>query len=391
MLQKSSDYDSELGNDKLSKEFDSTISNLEAERSTYYKKTKGLFKRVFFRIVFTISFTSILYGVFINHAEDLVVLIVGTVLLSSIVALIFGGIYTLIRKGTNNYKFSRILKEKLVSKLVAHVNPNLSYLDEGIKKEAFDKADLFPNFKNTSLKSEDTITGTIDGKKVSISECMKNGPAASTRAKTEIKIKGKVISSDRGSLDTNIGEFVTYFDGLFFELEIDGYNFSAPLKFIANRKLPKQVETGISITGHVQSFIKVDKNDKIDLPGEHDYQIFCSDKSQAESKIDDKLLKVADYLFDKYNREGSELLADIPVVGKLPFFKDVKTSKSVFLSFVEGKMYLALEWPRDIFETDVFLKKNLIESGLARHMYEDMLFINQLVSEMNLINKVPEQ
>jgi hypothetical protein len=199
-----------------------------------------------------------------------------------------------------------------------------------------------------------------------------------------------VVSSSTGDLESNTGESVTYFDGLFFELELDKYNFSAPMKLIAKKKIRKEVETGVNMTGYVQKLIKTDEQNMIELPGEHQFQIYSSDKSQLEGESGAQLLKVADYIFDKYDKEGSPLLEDIPLVGKLPFFKDVKTSKSVFLSFVDNKMYLALEWPRDMFETDVFLKESLIESNIAQHMYEDILFINQVFSEMNLMNVKPE-
>lgn len=384
MLPKTSDYNSEISNNKLGREFDSIIFNLESERSNYYKKTKGLFRRSFFRTALGFSIGFVLIGGYMNDWKNPIAYTIGPIIMSMVLGLIGGGIYTLIRKGTNNYKFSRILKEKLVSKLVSHVNADFRYFDEGIKEEDFDKADLFPNFKDTSLRSEDKITGTINGMKVCFSECMKKGHALATKGKTEIKIKGKVISTEHDHLKTNNGKFVTYFHGLFFELEMDKYNFPSPLKFIPKSKLPRHVETGLNMTGYVQSFVKVDEKEKIDFPGEHDYQIYCKDKFQV---LDPKLLKVVDYLFDKYNKKGNVLFGDVPLIGKLPLFNDIRISKCVLISFVEGKMYLALEWPRDMFETDVLLKNNLIESGLAQRVYEEMLFINQLVMEMSLINK----
>ncbi len=387
-LQQASDYDSSLSDNTLDGKFDETIRNLEEEREKFYNKTKGLFKRALFRTAFVCASSFVLIGGHINDWVFTVPSIVGPIMMSLVIGLIGGGIYSLVRKGTNNHKFSRILKRDLVSKIVTHVNPQLSYFDEGIEKEEFDKADLFVGGKKSTLRSEDKISGTVDGKRVCISECMKKGPAASTRGRTEIKIKGKTIATDRAHLETNIGEYVTYFDGLFIEIELDGFDFSTPLKFIPNSKIRKEVETGIDFVGHVQKFIRIDKEDKIDIPGDHSFEVYCNDRTKAESAIDDQLLKVADYIFGKYNKEGEKILKDIPLVGKLPIFKDVKTSKSVFLSIVGGKLYLALEWPEDMFETDVFLKNNLIEGGIAQKIYEDLLFINQLIKEVNLMNKI---
>ncbi len=389
-LQKSSDYDSSLTDQKLDNKFDKEILRVEKEREKFYNKTKGLFKRAYFRTVFVLAFSFILLGGYVNNWEYDVPSIIGPIMFSLVSGLIFGGIYSLIRKGTNNHKFSQILKQDLISKIVTHVNPQLTYDIEGISKEEFDKADLFLGGKQSTLSSEDKMSGTIDGKYVCISECTKRGPAASIHKSTLIKYKGKTISSDREPINSNHGEYVDYFRGLFIEIELDGFHVTAPLKFVPSDKVKKEVHTGIDFTGSIQKMININNEDLIDLEGDRDYQIYCSDKTQAESVIDNKLLKVADYIFSKYNKEGAKLFEGIPLLGMLPGIGNLKTSKGVFLSIMEGRLYLALEWPVDLFETDVFLKNNLVESGIAQKVYEDLLFINQLVKEVNLMNKVKE-
>jgi len=43
---------------------------------------------------------------------------------------------------------------------------------------------------------------------------------------------------------------------------------------------------------------------------------------------------------------------------------------------------VALSWNQDMFETDVFLKKSIVESGIADKVYKDITFINQLLNEV---------
>ena len=377
LLPKATDYDSSLSDNKLSKEFDATILQLEGEREKFYKKTKGLFKRVYFRTVLVCSISFIVIGGFVNDWKYTPSSIIGPIMISFVVALIFGGIYTLVRKGTNNHKFTRILKENLVSKLVSHVNPELTYSIEGIKKEEFHKADLFVGGPKSTVRSEDKIFGTINGKYVCISECKNQGRAAATQGQTK-------ITQEKAHTDLNMGEFVDYFRGLFIEIELEGYHLTTPLKFVPREN--KKVENGISFEGYVQKFINVDSDDLIDLKSDREYQAYCSDKAQAESVISERLLKIVDYIFFKYNKEGASIFENVAILNILPGIKDHKISKNVYLSIVGGRLYLALEWPVDLFETDVFLKKNLVESGIAQKIYEDLLFINRLIKEVNLLN-----
>ena len=80
--------------------------------------------------------------------------------------------------------------------------------------------------------------------------------------------------------------------------------------------------------------------------------------------MNDKFLKVADFILGKYE------------------YKDV------FISINKNKLYLALSWNQDMFETDAFLKKSLLESKIAEKVHQDILFINQAIKEVNLINKL---
>ena len=373
--------------DQLDSQFNQELIGLEAERERLFNKTKGLFKRSFLRTFFLLGASFIAIAGVSSEWSDPVGNTIGPLLMSAALAAIGAGIYTLVKKGSNSYKFSRMFKKELVSKIVKHVNPKLNYFDEGIDKAEFDKAALFPAGESSALSSEDKITGIIDGHDVLIAECEKRGRKKATVGRTKIKVGGKTLATSSADLDLNSNEFVTYFKGLFISIKLDGFDLASPIKFIADTKLKKEVTTGVQFDGYDQKYVDIKPEDKVEVPGEYPFAIFCDDQEGANHVLTEKVLKVADYIFTKYNKEGEKVFKGIGALEIIPVFKDLKYSKAIYLSIAGDRFYLALEWPEDMFETDAFLKENLFESGIAQKIYGDLLFIDQLIKEVNLMNK----
>lgn len=391
--QTSDDFVNRSGDKKLGGEFDQIVRNLEFEREKYYKKTKGLFKRAFFRTWFILASIAITLSLVLsegNNGDD-IARIIGPLIMTAFLSLIGAGIYTLVKKGTNKYKFSRVFKRELVSKIVTYVNPELTFYDEGIKPEDFNEADLFRGGRQAVVVSEDKIEGIIEGKKVIISECEKRGRSTSRIESTNIKINGKVVARGNVSTHQNSDDIVTYFKGLFIQIELEGVNTTTPLKFIPKTKIKKEVVTGIDFQGYDDKLIRINKEDKIELANIDEnsrFEVYGENSEEAERIVTPNLLKVVDYIFNKYDKEGEKVFENMAVIKNIPILKDSKYSKGVFLSIVENKLYLAIEWPEDMFEPDTFLKQNLVESGISQKIYEDVLFIDQLIKEVNLMNKV---
>lgn len=330
------------GETKLAGQFDDIVKSLEKERQVLYTRTKGLFKRAFFRTWFFLTCGLMLLIAILSPSENLeVAIVIGPIVMSAFVALIGGGIYTLVKKNTNSYDFSRKLKKQLVSKIVTFVNPELSFSGIAIDKEDFNQANLFPG---SVFTSEDTIQGTIEGEEVSISECEQRNTAVNSRSEKRI----------------------TYFDGLFIILQLKNINLSAPLKIIPTYNVEKNTiklgESSLKI-GNPNMILIKDK-DEITLDVSDKFKAFCENKAEAKAIMNDKFLKVADFILGKYE------------------YKDV------FISINKNKLYLALSWNQDMFETDAFLKKSLLESKIAEKVHQDILFINQAIKEVNLINKL---
>lgn len=331
------------GTSTLPGNFNEIVNKLEKERERLYNKTKGLFRRAFFRTWFFIACGILLLVATLTDADKLeIAAIIGPLVMSAFIALIGGGIYTLVKKGSNSYTFSKKLKKDLVSQIVTFVNPELSFSGEAIEKADFDKADLF---NGSVFTSEDTITGTIEDEWVSISECEQRNSSINNRSNT----------------------IITYFDGLFIQLQLKSINLSSPLKFIPVYNIDKNVlkykirENSLRFDS--LKILRIKEEDEI-LLSTTKYKAYSDNKEEVQAIINEKFLKVIDFILGKYD------------------YKDV------FISIHGDKLYLALGWNQDMFETDAFLKKSLIESNIAEKVHQDIIFINQAIKEVNLINKM---
>ena len=118
---------------ELTEEFDGIVRKLEFEREQLHARTKGLFKRSFFRAWFLMGATTVLLAVGLSsEGDDLTAAIIGPLLITALLSLMGAGLYTIVRKEHNRAKFARLLKQELVSKIVTFVNPELNFLDKGI-------------------------------------------------------------------------------------------------------------------------------------------------------------------------------------------------------------------------------------------------------------------
>lgn len=356
---------------KLSSEFDGIVKKLEKERVKAVSKTKGLFKRSFLKSWLTISGLFIIMQLTIgaNDAE-LLPMLIGISLMSAALSGIGAGIYTLIKKGTSLVKFTSQLKKDLVSKIVKQVNPDLTFYEDGIRPEDFKKMGLF---RGENISSEDTIKGIIDGQEVVISEC-------------------KSSSSSTGSSNSS---FTVYFKGLFVQVQLKEINLSTPLHIVPTHKVErnfKRINAFGNFGGHKRgNYLQIEEEDRVvltSLQDNNEYQIFSKNKTEAENLITPNFIKVVNFIFNKYIKANSEMEEFAVMLRKADLYGKLIGEKGIYLSIVEDKLYLALEWNQDLFDPDVFMKNNLEESGIAHQTHSDLIFINQMVNEINLLNKI---
>jgi len=315
---------------------DGIIKILELERIRLYEKTKGLFRRAFLRTWFIL--TLFMYGLSYllgeGPEEPSPDAIIVPVLFSFFVALIFSGIYTLVKKGINYSKFSQLFKKELVNKIVKHVNADLNFIDKGISKDDFDSADLF---RGINLRSEDCIEGTINGQKLRFSECTKYSQSNSNKSST------------------------TYFRGLFIELELNNTYISSPIKFIP--KTDSITVLGVKVNALATKLRVLKPEHRIAIPEDKKYEIYSEAGEEIKKVLTRQMLKIVEFIFEKYEY------------------------KNVVVSLNKNKLYVAINWNQDMFETSAFLSKSIVESGLAKQVYQDILFVNQILEEVSMAAK----
>lgn len=330
-------------NIKLPAEFEPIIKELEDSRSIYIVKTKGLFKRAFLRTWAAVLIALLIIIFVVNDpGDEMVAAIIGPMIFSAFAGLIFGGIYTLIRKGINSHKFSIELKDKLVSKLVTHLNPDFVFNKTGITKSEFNEVRFF---RGNKFKSEDSIRGAIDGVKIKMAEC--------TQFSTS--------NSNNNSKSTT-----TYFKGMFLKLEFPDQMISGTLKVVPKINLEMLggfLQNIVNKLAASSRFIIEENKLELSVLEDKEYSIFCDNESLAKSLLNDKFIKVIDFMMNKYD------------------------GKNAFLYINGNSIYCALESQEDFFETDAFLKNNLIESNIAGKIYMDLLKIDQLIKELLLLKK----
>lgn len=326
---------------KLPDEIYELEKKLEKARLAAFSQTKGLFKRAFFRSWVLLSAILTVLGFLLPEKGGFsIVNVIGPVMISLLLSLAGAGIYALVRKGSYNYKFAALSKKSLIPKIITFVNPNLVFSDKGITKKEFDEALLF---EGHFLISEDTIEGTIEGAKVVFSECM-------------YKTDGRV-----------------YFNGPFIQIEMEHINASTPLRIFPSIIAEDFREEIKNFTGNKKwrpaRRIKNDEEDRVETaPTAKDlnYEVYCKSEQDAKDLLTPQLLKFVAFFYTKYG------------------------NRNIFISFNQNKCSLAFAQneKKNLFDTDTFLKKNLVDSQFADQIHRDAQLVNQLMKEITLINAV---
>ncbi len=359
----------------LPSEFDAIISSLDQERESALKKTKGLFKKSFIVIWPSfIAFTAILVLIF--SGDTAIIFGVGG-FLGSFGSAIAAFIYMGIKEGNVMDGFATKLKKELVSKIVKHVNPMLTFSEEGISKEEYEKAGLIYGSK---FKSEDSIRGNLNGHNVVISECQltvtrSSGPSRRNRSS----------NSSQNTSHTDIT-----FNGIFMQIELASINLASPITIIPKFALATTLQRLISNfipsgSSMASTSVRVQEQDLILIDSDlqkSDYEFFCNDPEVAKSFINQARLKVLDFIFDKYkdvrDSSANDFIAGI----------DKDANSGIYMSIVNNTLYIALDWNEDLFEPKSSLKREIGKSKLAEKIHRDILFINQIINEASLLDKV---
>ncbi len=325
--------------------FSKIIEELEQTRIQLAGKTKGLFKRAYLKTFVLLFLVFLLFAALLGkESNDITPMIFGSIMMGAVLGAIGAGIYTLIKKGSNREKFANELKEKLVSAIVQDVDSNLQFTKDGITKESFNEV---PMFRGDVFVSEDSIKGKVDDLTVTLSEC-----------------------TQRNNQTSSKHPGVVYFYGLFAVIEFPNPIYAGIFRAVPKIEVfPGQNKVGDFLERGMQKnpFVwkRTEKEVKQEQFADKPYSIFSPDPEATEAFINDKLIKLLDFIYSKYDQNKP------------------------YLWLKDNKVYFAIEWYEGLFEPDYFLNKSLKENdGLAEKIHRDILNIYQVIQELKLFKEV---
>lgn len=333
------------------------LLSLEKQRLELHLKNKGLFGRSFFQtwlVLVALAFAGILFFGDAQAKTEPATMI-GPLLITAILSLIGAGIYTLIRKAYRKSGFIKTLKQELITELTQCVNPGLTFSEKGIEFSEFKQAVLF---KGLTFKSEDQISGTVEGHEVSISEC-------------DIQT---TVKTSKDNSTTYI-----YFNGLFVQMDLNSPKWQTSLKVIPRINVDNEIKHESFSFSNVKDLFK-----NLENP--------ISNQHYGTLEIHHGK-KVAEPIFEneKYAVFGSEAVKPLITSNfhKVVDFILAKFNyRDAFISIQNGRFYLAICWNQNMFDPKKILDQNLKDSGVVEQIHRDLLFINQIISEVSLMNKL---
>lgn len=235
-----------------------------------------------------------------------------------------------------NLGYQKHVKQTLVQSLVNSIDKSFQYsTSQGLLRERFDESHLFPNY--TSYGSEDYITGKI--------------------GKTAFEMGEVTLHQDMGG--DNVDKLV--FKGLVliadFNKHFQTKTFVLP---DAGEKLFGDIAT------YFQSFSKK-KGELIYLEDpefEKNYKVYADDEIEARYILSSSLMMRLNWLKDK--------------VGKY----------KVYISFVNEKMFVAIDYGywKNLFEVNIH--KSLKKNKNVKVFYNQMLACVSMIDELNLNTRI---
>ena len=232
---------------------------------------------------------------------------------------------------TKNYVSD--FKSKVIDKIVEFIDPNLQYQKDGhVGESEFISCEIFKR-KPDRYKGDDRIIGTLGLTKLQFSE-----------------IHAEYVTRDSRGRAT----YHTIFKGLLFVADFNK-NFSG--KTVV---LPDKAE---KIFGQLGSMM------------------------QSWNKGRGQLIKLEDPQFEKLfvvygdDQVQARYILSTSLMKRIVDFKK-KSRKSVYLSFIGSKIFVAIAYSKDLFEPRIF--KTLLNFEPIREYYQDLQLALGIVEDLNL-------
>lgn len=340
---------------ELNQHIRSILSELEPQREVLYTKAKRVFPRAFrktamwiFGIGLTIwAIASIVGGGEVAY-EPLIFISIVSVMLGAMLA----GFYTLLRRGRIWLEFAEQFKNEILPPVLKLVNPNLTFNVKGLDETLFDHSKIF--FKSSYYTASDLVEDTKTGLKVS-----------------EVMYERKDRHREAGSNDRKI-----IFYGLFAVSDLKsgiGDNIIQIVPTLGyNVNFDKATRIGLGLLSLWPQrslnydMKKLDKVEKMDF-GKESFYLLASDPSMAKSLIGESTRKTIQYFVEKFG------------------------ARKLLFSIVGDKLFVALDFGKNLFEPGMFLKQSLINEDIINRIGTDVTFIDQLMKEVSVLSKSLEK
>ena len=299
------------------------LEELELSRQQQYKGAKK-----WLNITIGIGVTSVLLLLVIKHP---VVIIAGGIIAA---ACYFIGYYSAAKKYKNEFK------DKVFTKILHAVNPNLSYNKSGfIAKEKFFESRIFTE-RADRYSGEDYISGMADKTQIEFSE---------------LHTQERRVTHNGKSTQVH---YVTIFKGLFmiadFHKNFNGHTIV----------LPDTAEKLFGFLGKKLQNWNFTRDEVVHMENaefENEFVVYSNDQVEARYILSTSMIQRILELKKKYNT-------------------------NVYLSFINSKVFVALQYNKQLFEPA--FKESITNSDYIRTFYNELGACLSIVDDLNLNTRI---
>lgn len=287
-----------------------------------------------FTVLLAVSGASFLLAYFdIVKESDQSILIIGNIIL-----IIAGVVYAVLN--IRKYRYKTIFKQKIIKPIVQFISDDLRYYPKRkVSQQDFKNSRLFLK-RIDRYKGDDFVEGKIDKTVFHFSE---------------IHAKYKTTSTDsKGNKKT---KWHTIFKGLFFVADFNkAFEGSTVL-------MPNYFGGGFSF---IKKLAGVTRREKM---------ISLQDPEFTEN-------------FNCYSDDDikARYILSPALMHRINQFKENYPDNPVFISFVDGRIYVAIKYKKDLFEPSYF--SSVVRFEKVQEYFEDIKFAVDIVEELNLNTRI---
>ena len=240
----------------------------------------------------------------------------------------------------NSKKYRHNFKSKIIAKITGFVDESLTYMPEGsVSRDEFVKSVIFQKSCN-SFKGEDYIQGKIGKTTIEFSE---------------VVAKHKTTTGTGSKRKEN---YTTIFKGIFFVADFNKHFKTRTLV------LPDTAEKLFGKFGQSLQSMSSTRGELVKLEDpefEKEFCVYADDQVEARYILSTALMR------------------------RILEFKK-KWDTKIYLSFVDSKVYIAINLKKNLFETRLF--KTIVNYSFIEENVKYLILLISIVEDLNLNNRI---